>query len=310
MSPITLSRFSDRLLWALTVALIATAAIGIPGFASWWNLQTLLLYGIPLLLAAVGLTLVLIGGGIDLSVTAVMGLASVVGARLMTLGNGGGEWVLLGMAGMILVGAGVGALNGIGVAVCRIPAFIATLTVMMLGGGLALWLTRSEKIGGLPDSFIAAGQSLGLTATVVVSLLLLAHGLLHRTLFGRWLYLVGLNATAARISGVSVRFTLFASYVLSGLFAGVGAIILTASLETGDPVIARNSLLDVVGATVLGGASLQGGRGSISGTVCGVLFLVVLGNCLYLLNVHYYFVTLTKGAVILLAAIIDARRAL
>jgi ribose/xylose/arabinose/galactoside ABC-type transport system permease subunit len=299
---------SDHLLAGLTFVLIIGASIGVPGFATWWNCQTLMLYGLPLLLAAVGLTLVLIGGGIDLSVTAVMGLASVVGAQLMTLGDGGWEWALLGLVGMLLVGVGVGALNGFSVAVCGIPPFMATLTVLMLGSGCAVWFTRSEKIGGLPDAFLVLGEGLMATLFAVLIVLLLAHGLLHRSLWGRWLFLIGLNRKAAEISGVPVRAVVFTSYVVSGLFAVMGAVLLTASLETGDPVIARNSLLDVVGAAVLGGASLQGGRGSVGGTVCGVVFLVVLGNCLNLLNVHYYFVTLMKGAVILVAAVIDSRK--
>ena len=299
---------SDHMLAGLTVLLIIGASIGVPGFATWWNCQTLMLYGLPLLLAAVGLTVVLIGGGIDLSVTAVMGLASVVGARLMTLGDGGWEWTLVGLAGMFLVGAGVGALNGFSVAVCGIPPFMATLTMLMFGSGCAVWFTRSEKIGGLPEDFLVLGQGFVTTTVAVIVILLFAHGLLHRSLWGRWLFLIGLNRKAAEISGVPVRAIVFASYVVSGLFAVSGALLLTASLETGDPVIARNSLLDVVGAAVLGGASLQGGRGSIGGTVCGVVFLVVLGNCLNLLNVHYYFVTLMKGAVILIAAIVDARK--
>jgi len=188
------------------------------------------------------------------------------------------------------------------------PSFIATLTLMMLVSGAAILFTRSQKIAGLPDTFITTGQQLWLTGSLVLVLAFLVHLGLKKSIYGRWLYLVGLNRRAAEISGVPVKPVIVGVYIASGILAACGGVLLTASLETGDPVMGQNILLDVVGAAVLGGASLQGGKGSVWGAVCGVGFLVILGNCLVLMNVHYYYVTIVKGGVILAAAVLDTQR--
>lgn len=303
---------SEHLILALCVVGAALASAFVPGFATWWNAQTLLLYGLPLLVTAVGLTFVLIVGEIDLSVTSIMALASVVGARVMSDEGGllaGSAWAVpASLLVMLLAGAGLGALNGVFVAKFQIPSFISTLTMMMFVSGFAIWLTRSEKIGGLPRAFREGGQNLLLVLALVVALVALSQYFLSRSVYGRWLYMAGLNEINARISGVPTCGVVFSVFVASGIFAALGAILLTASLETGDPVMARNSLLDIVGATVLGGTSLHGGRGKAIWTVYGVVFLVLLDNSLNLLNVNYYFITLSKGGVILLAALLDSLR--
>lgn len=303
---------SEHLLLWLAVAMAAVACLAVPGFATWWNAQTVMLYAFPLLVVSVGLTFVLISGGIDLSLTSIMAVVSVAGAKVMSGSEGllGGSSLAIPAAllAMLAVGCALGSLNGLLVARFEIPSFIATLTLMMVASGFAVWVTRSEKIADLPPIYLEAGQNLPLVFLLVALLVGLAHILLGRSLFGQWLYMVGRNEAAARISGVPTRWTVFSVYVASGGFAALGSILLTAGLETGDPVMARNSLLDVVGATVLGGTSLRGGKGKVIWTVYGVLFLAVMDNILNLLNVNYYFITMSKGAVILLAASLDAWR--
>jgi len=306
-----LFRSEHLILWfCILLAGFSTAVV--PGFATWWNAQTILLYAMPLLMASVGLTFVLITGGIDLSITSIMAAASVAGAMIMSTDSGllanTSTGIPIAILVMIGVGCALGALNGHFVSNYKIPSFIATLTLMMFVSGLAVWSTRSEKIGGLPTPFLDVGQNLILMAGLVAVLVIGAHWVLSRTLYGRWLYAVGLNEKAALVSGVPVRRTIFFVYVISGGFAAIASILLTANLETGDPVMARNSLLDIVGATVLGGASLQGGRGKVLWTLYGVTFLVLLDNILNLMNVNYYFITMSKGAVILAAASLDALR--
>jgi ribose/xylose/arabinose/galactoside ABC-type transport system permease subunit len=303
---------SDYLVLGLCLVYFVALAPFTPGFASLGNLQTILAYLLPILVVAVGLTLVLIIGGIDLSVTSMIALASVVGGKIMSTEEG---WlaghalaVPAGVLAMLLTGAVLGAINGFAVTFCRIPAFIATLTTMMFLSGLAIWLTLSRKIGGLPAGFIMLGQQLWLAAAIAGVAAGVAHLGLSRTLFGRWLYAIGHNARAARVSGVPVGWVTFGTYVASGGFAGLSAILFTAVLETGNPEMARDNLLDVVGAVVIGGTSLYGGKGTVAGTVFGVLFLALIDNSLNLLGLTFYTIMMVKGGVILAAALVDTAR--
>lgn len=304
--------FSDHLVLWLSLLYFAILAPLTPGFASWSNLQTILSYALPLLVVSVGLTLVLIIGGIDLSVTSIIALASVVGGKIMSAEEG---WLAgnvlaipVGILAMLLAGAFVGAVNGAAVTFCRIPAFIATLTTMMFISGLAIWFTLSRKIGGLPPGFVMLGQKLWIVAAIAGVTTLLAHIALTRTLYGKWLQAIGHNARTALVSGVPVARMTFCTYVVSGLFAGLAAILFTAALETGNPEMARDNLLDVVGAVVIGGTSLYGGKGRVTGTVFGVLFLALLDNSLNLLGLNFYTITMVKGGVILAAALTDTWR--
>jgi ribose transport system permease protein len=303
---------SENLVLCLCLAYFAALAPFTPGFASWANLQTILAYALPLLVVSVGLTLVLIIGGIDLSVTSIIALASVVGGKIMSADEG---WlaghafaVPVALLAMLLVSAAIGAINGLAVTACRIPAFIATLTTMMFVSGLAIWFTLSRKIGGLPPAFVMLGQKLWLAAAITGVATLIAHLALSRTLYGKWLYAIGHNARTALVSGVPVERVMFFTYIVSGLFAGLAAILFTAALETGNPEMARDNLLDVVGAVVIGGTSLYGGKGRVSGTVFGVLFLALVDNSLNLLGLTFYTITMVKGGVILAAALTDALR--
>ena len=310
--PRTTNRFigwllSDYLVLGLTVLLFLTLAPFTPGLVTRASAVNILAYLLPLFVVAVGMTLVMITGGIDLSVTSIIALTSVVGAKLMT-SDGGGTSTPLGLIVMLALGAGLGALNGVFIAILRLPAFIVTLASMMFLSGFAIWLTQSKNIYNLPPSFLAIGQHLPVAFTLTAALATVMHLLLRRTVYGRWLYAVGQNATTAHISGVPVRAMMFSAYVASGFCAALASVMLTGRLETGSPVLGREILLDIIGATVVGGTSLFGGKGKISGTFFGVLFLTVLDNALNLLSLSQFSITMTKGAVILFAATVDATR--
>jgi ribose/xylose/arabinose/galactoside ABC-type transport system permease subunit len=303
---------SEYLVLWLCLAYFAVLAPFTTGFASWGNLQTILAYALPILVVSVGLTLVLIIGGIDLSVTSIIALASVVGGKIMSADEG---WLAghplaipVGVVSMLLVGAVVGSINGFAVTICRIPAFIATLTTMMFLSGLAIWFTLSRKVGGLPPGFVMLSQKLWLEAGIVALATWIAHLALSRTMYGKWLYAIGHNAGTALVSGVPVQKASFFTYIVCGLFAALAAIFFTAGLETGNPEMARDNLLDVVGAVVIGGTSLYGGKGRVAGTVFGVLFLALVDNSLNLLGLTFYTITMVKGGVILAAALTDALR--
>ena len=298
---------SEYLILILTLLLFAAMAPFTPGLATKANLLNILGYLLPLLVLAIGMTIVMITGGIDLSVTSVIALTSVVGAKLMTEQTGASATVV-GVCAMLALGAALGAFNGAMVTFLRLPAFIVTLASMMFVSGFAVWLTQSRNIYGLPSSFLAIGKQLPLALLITFAVALFAHLMLRHTLYGRWLYAVGQNAVAARISGVPVRAVTFAAYVASGFCAGLASVILTGRLETGSPVLGREILLDTIGATVVGGTSLFGGKGKIAWTAFGVLFLVVLDNALNLLNLSQFSINIAKGSVILFAAVLDATR--
>jgi ribose/xylose/arabinose/galactoside ABC-type transport system permease subunit len=300
------------------VALLSLAyllALGplVPGFLSAPNLGNVVSNVLPLLAVALGQTLVLVTGGIDLSVTATVALASVAGAKVMTESGG----VLpadaaLGVAATVAVGLAVGLVNGLAVARLRMPPFLATLAVMTFASGLAIAWTRSQGISGLPASFRALGGTfaggLPTSLLVVAPLAFGAHVLLSRTVFGRWLYAVGGNARSARVSGVPVERTLVLAYVACGLCAAVAAVLYSARLETGSPVLGQRIFLDVIGGAVIGGTSLFGGRGTVRGTAFGVLFITLVDNSLNLAGLSSFAILMVKGGVILAAAVLDALR--
>jgi ribose/xylose/arabinose/galactoside ABC-type transport system permease subunit len=210
----------------------------------------------------------------------------------------------------------VGLFNGICNAILRVPSFIGTLAVMMAGNGAAVWfaytLSDTISIGGLPEGFrfIGYGSLLGIPIALAIGVLILGgiHYTLSRTVTGRWLYAIGHNPEAARISGVPVRGLTIVAFTVCGLCAAVAAIIYTSRLETGLPTLGANMLLDVVGAAVIGGVSLFGGRGNIWMALGGVAFLCVLDKSLQLLGLSLFAVMAIKGCVILAAAAFDVLR--
>lgn len=287
-----------------------------PGLTSSNNLNNLFSNLLPLLIVATGQTIVLIAGGIDLSVTSVMALTSVTGALVMSGDQGvlgGSAWAVpAGVAAMFLTGALIGWLNGAAITRLGMPPFIVTLTTMMFFSGLAIWLTKSKTIYNLPPAFIAIGKGsfffLPYALLVTALLLVAAHVLLSRSLAGRWLYACGHNVQTAEISGVPVGQTITRAYVSSGVCAAAAAVLYTGRLETGSPVLGQRLLLDVIGAAVIGGASLFGGRGKVVWTIYGVLFLTLIDNTLNLAGHSHFTIMMVKGGVILLAALLDMLR--
>jgi len=275
---------------------------------------------LPLLVVAIGQTIVLIIAGIDLSVTAVIAMASVMGASVMT-GDGGylGNTVLAipgGLVTFLAVGAIVGLVNGLCITRLSMPPFIVTLTAMMFLAGAALWFTsahtETSSIANLPAGFVAigGGSTGGIPNALWIALAtgIAVHLLLSRTVFGQWLYAIGHNRQAAYISGVPVDRVIVWAFVLCGILAALSSILYTGRLETGTPVLGKRILLDIIGAAVIGGTSLFGGKGKVVWTVFGVLLLSMINASLDLIGLGHDFAVGVKGAVILFAAVIDAAR--
>jgi ribose/xylose/arabinose/galactoside ABC-type transport system permease subunit/ABC-type sugar transport system substrate-binding protein len=302
--------------WALSLAALSGVAHAMFSISAWHDI---LLAMLPLSILVGGQLLVLLIGQIDLSMTAVMATGSIVSASIMTrqaAGLGGVGATGMGIAACLAVGAVIGCFNGVCNAILRIPSFVVTLAVMMAGNGAAVWyastISDTPSIGGLPEAFrhIGYGSLGGIPIALMLSIAVLAaiHYVLSRTVPGRWLYAVGHNAEVARISGIPVRGLTIVAFTTSGLGAALAAVIYTSRIETGLPTLGQNMLLDIVGAAVIGGVSLFGGRGSIWMALGGVAFLCVLDKSLQLLGLSLFVVLAVKGCAIVSAAIFDVRR--
>jgi ribose transport system permease protein len=265
---------------------------------------------------SLGMTLVILSGGIDLSVGSVLALGGAVTAGLLKHGIEFGRFDLLleftifgAVVGGLLVGLVCGLFNGVMVTRLRIPPFVATLGVMSIARGLTMLWTRGHPITGLGDQFGIIGRErwLGIptpvwTASALVGLFVL---ITYRTRFGRSVYAVGGNERAARLSGLRVDRIKLIVYSQAGLLAAAAGMIQTSRLDSAQPNAGFGYELDSIAAVVIGGTSLSGGRGSAIGTVLGCLIIGVLNNGLFLLDVSPFWQQVVKGFVILLAVAID-----
>jgi ribose/xylose/arabinose/galactoside ABC-type transport system permease subunit len=333
---------SEYLILYLCIAMFVGLYLVSPTVATPRNISNLLSNMWPLLVIAVGQTFVLIIAGIDLSQGAVVSLSSVVGAAFIAesvqpiVFRKSPLWeVMLFEDGAILsdsiigipvaiiamlgVGLVIGAFNGVAVAFGRVPPFMVTLVTSMFVAALAIFLVKTENIINLPDGFSVIGDNFALpplsdleffsiAMVIAIGISVVAHLVLSRSIFGRWLYGIGNNPRAAVVSGVPVKKVIVATYIFSSTCAAAASIIYTARVQQGRPTMGEPLLLDIIAAVVIGGTSLFGGRGKIIWTVFGVLFLVLLGRALSLLNVPFFYVAIVKGSVILLAALLDVVR--
>jgi ribose/xylose/arabinose/galactoside ABC-type transport system permease subunit len=287
------------LLWiALTIAS--------PHFLTFDNAVNVLLNAAPLALIAGGMTLTLIAAEIDLSVGSVVALVGSLAALLSV--NFGAPWPLV-LLGAIAAGAVVGVINGWFTTRLGMPSFVATLAMLGIARGVALLITQGKPIYGLPDAIAWLGQGeiwIVPVPVVLAALILVAlHFALSRTRFGLNVYAVGGNPEAARLSGVDVPGVKMAVLVLSAVLASVGGIILAARLNAGSGTVGADLLLDAIAAVVIGGTSLLGGVGKVTGTVLGVLLIASIRNGLVLLNVSAFWQQVAIGALILLAVSVD-----
>jgi ribose/xylose/arabinose/galactoside ABC-type transport system permease subunit len=256
-------------------------------------------------IVAIGMTFVIISGGIDLSVGSLVAFTGVVMAAALKA-----NWPpAAAVAAALAVGASCGLANGLVITLGRLPPFIMTLGMMSIARGAALMFTDGRPISGFDAPFrsIATGRVAGIPAPIVVTLALYvaAHLVLSRTRFGRYVYGIGGNEEATRLSGVAVHFHKAMIYVVSGLASAIAAVLLTARLNTAQPIAGIMYELDAIAATVIGGTSLSGGEGSLGGTLIGALTMGVLRNGLNLLGVSSFLQQLVIGMVIVVAVLVD-----
>jgi ribose transport system permease protein len=263
---------------------------------------------------AAGMTLVIIAGGIDLSVGSLIALSAVLGTLLIRRYAGAEAATPAGMVACCIVAilacGLVGALSGLVVTVFAVPSFIVTLGVMMMASGAAFLVTEGESVYQLPNSFVWLGRGADLAgvpnAVVLTGLLYLAaHLVLTRTAFGRYVYAVGGNAEAARLAGVRVSVVIVFVFAGSGLLAGLGGVVMASQLKSGSPTYGQMYELYVIAAVVVGGTSLSGGEGNVLGTLLGALLIAVIQNGMNLTGVESYTQRVVLGAIIIGAVLLD-----
>ena len=284
------------------VVMLAAFAIIAPLFFRPANLLNVLRQASAIGILAIGQTIVVLVGGIDLSVASIMQLAGVTIAELT---KGTNDLVLPVILLVLAMGAGIGAFNGFLVTKRRVQPFIATLFVGLLVTGLRLWVTKATPSGILPPAIRTFGRGgIGPVPFAVIFFLAIAVTvgiILSRTTLGRRIYAVGGNARAAEMSGVRVHRVTIAAYVFCGLLAAIAGLVLVGYLGYADQEIGDGYDLDSIAAVVVGGAVLGGGIGSVAGTVAGVLLMTALLNLVLILNLPVQFQLVVRGAVILAA---------
>lgn len=280
-----------------------------PVFLSKVNLINLLMQSTILVTLALGVTFVIMTGGIDLSVGAVMAVSSAVGLGAIVYHD---VPVIVGVLIAILIGGIFGLVNGLLVTRLQIPALIVTLATMGIARGIVLIYTNSANINPVPSSFItlATERVLGvpILILVVAALAIMTHIVLKYTIYGRAVYASGGNELAARLAGVRTKQVITFTYVISGVMAAIAGILLTARLESAGPTAGIGIELTVIAAVVIGGTSLFGGKGNIIGTVLGVILICLVTNAVNLLGVPPAWDQLVTGTVILIAALLDVYR--
>jgi len=258
---------------------------------------------------ATGMMFVIISGGIDLSVGSIVALSGVIA---VSFAHPGEYPLIVPIALSAIAGLLAGLLNGIGVAYGNIPPFIVTLGSMTIIRGLALIYSNGQPIFGVSKAFesLAGGfvfNSIPFLVIYFLSVTIISAFILSKTVFGRRVYAIGGNEITAKVSGVSVPKIKIAVYCISGFLAGIAGLLLASRIVSGNPTSGQSYELDAIAAVIIGGVSMSGGSGKWYGTVIGALFIAVIGNGLDILNVSSHFQLLIKGAIIIIAVLLDMK---
>jgi ribose/xylose/arabinose/galactoside ABC-type transport system permease subunit len=290
------------------LAFVVILSFTSPYFLTASNLSNLVKQAAINGIIALGVTAVIITGGIDLSVGAVAGLTGVVTAMLMIQGAS----TIAACAGGLVAAAGIGVVNAVMIFEGQIPPFIATLATMTMGRGLIKLITNAEMITGLPDGFLHFGEAryFGVPSQFWVWMILAAvlSIILTRTRLGRNFYAIGASAEVARLSGINLRSSIYIAYTLGALLAGVGGVVLTARVRMAEPTAGTGYELYAIAAAVIGGASLNGAQGSVLGAIFGALIMTTITNGGNLLGIDAFTLEIVIGALIAGAVWLDKLR--
>ena len=292
------------------ILLIIVVSIMNPSFLTISNIFNVLRQVSISAIIAFGMTFVILTGGIDLSVGSTLALTGAVAASLLA----GGTDPIVSMGVALILGLVLGAFNGVIITKGKVAPFIATLATMTIYRGLTLVYSNGKPISGLGDhasfQLFGKGYLLGIPIPVITTIIAFAvlAFILHKTTFGRRVYAVGGNEEAAKLSGINADLVKIAVYAISGFMASLSALILTSRLNSAQPTAGESYELDAIAAVVLGGTSLNGGKGWIFGTLIGALIIGVLNNGMNLIGVSSFWQQVVKGIVILLAVLLDRKK--
>lgn len=279
-----------------------------PVFLSVTNVRNVVRQSSIFGIMAIGMTFVILTGGIDLSVGSILAIAGAVAAGTLKAGAGILPVILL----ALLIGVGCGLANGLIITIGRIAPFVVTLGMMSIARSLTLIYTKGYPISGFPPAFrfIGGGDLLSVPVPIIVFLLtvLVAWLILTQTRLGRYTYAIGGNEETVKLSGINAGWYKTIVYVLSGVTSAISALILASRLNSAEPVAGQGYELDVIAAVVIGGTSLSGGLGSVWGTLVGALLIGVINNGMNLLGISPYFQLLVKGLIIIGAVLLDRLR--
>ncbi|MBN1694110.1 ABC transporter permease [candidate division WOR-3 bacterium] len=282
------------------LALCAILSFATPNFLSIYNISTVMKQVSFIAIMSVGMTMVILTAGIDLSVGAVLGLVNVLAALFINKFG-----LAPGIGTALLCGAFLGFVNGIIIVKWDLPPFIVTLGMMNIARGLALVITKGWPITGIPECFgcLAEGRLIGIPVPVIIMIIIyiLGYLFLSRTIWGRYIYASGGNEKATWLSGVNVNKIKILVYTITGFLSGLAGIMLASRLSQGSPITGTGYELSVIGAVVIGGTDLMGGKGSVLGSLIGALIMGVLDNGLVLLGVSAFWQQVILGVVIIVA---------
>ncbi|ADK82546.1 ABC transporter permease [Sediminispirochaeta smaragdinae] len=284
-----------------------------PGFLTVRNLTNILRQQTPVAIMAIGVAFTIISGGIDISGGSVIAMSAVILAKFAQVNSTGTFYpIIVPIIAGILTGSLAGAVTGISVSYGKIPPFIATLGMMSAARGVALIVSKGRPITGFSSSFdfIGGGDFLGIPILVFILIVayIIGYIILHKTKFGTYIFAIGSSQVAAEVSGVNVKKTKILIYTLSGLFTGIAAILVASRTLSGQPGVGSGWEMQAITAVVLGGASFSGGIGTAIGTLIGALIMGVLTNSMTMLQIDPASQMVVRGAVIVLAVLLDERR--
>lgn len=302
------SRFVEGNLLVIVVVLMVILAFATKNFFTANNIRNLVRQSSVNGIIALGMTFVIISGGIDLSVGSIVGVASIVVSKLLASGMAIFPAVIL----ALIVCALFGTLNGLVIHYGKVPPFIATLGMMQAARGIVMLLSNARMIAGLPKAFTNFSQSLmlGLPSLFFVWVLVIfaTYVITTKMVFGRNIFAYGSNIEAARLSGINVAKVTVSVYAISGLLSGLAGVLMTSRLANGIPTAGQGYELDAIASAVVGGASLSGGSGTILGTVLGALLISVIQNGGNLLGINSFILQIIVGVLIVASVWIDQKR--
>ncbi|CAH0119235.1 Ribose import permease protein RbsC [Paenibacillus sp. CECT 9249] len=297
--------FSKYGIYVVLVFLIVFFSIASDAFLSVDNFMNILRQVAVIGIVAVGMTFVILTAGIDLSIGAVIGVSAVLTAQLMV----SGVHPVIAIIITLTAGVGIGFLNTYFIHEIKIPPLIVTLATMTVLRGVAYLITGGLPVYGFPKGFSAIGQGyvLGVPVPVIIMVVCFAIGyiVLEKTKFGRYVYGIGSNEEASRLSGVNIRKVKYITYCFCGFLSALAGIVLLSRVNSGQPIAGTGYELDVITGVVLGGVSMNGGEGRITGVITGIIIMGVLTNGMILLNISEYFQLVVKGSVLLAAVSFD-----